>query len=285
MIDDGLTYTEFHSKGMGLILRLKRCITSFDTKFQRLDLYETLDFGKLLTLDNLVMVTEKDEFIYHEMIAHVPLFSHKNPENVLVIGGGDGGTVREVVKHKTVKNVDMVEIDEDVVKISKKYLPTMSCELDNPKVNLYFQDGVKWVEDKENYYDVIIIDSTDPVSIGEGLFTSEFYRNCLKSLKPGGVLANQTESPFHNPEWVEATYKKLKKVFPIVKMFTAYVPTYPAGVWSFGFCSKDVDPIENFQEGRYKEYNLKLKYYNNDIHKGAFAVPQFVKELINKSEV
>ena len=282
MIDDGLTYTEFHSKGMGLILRLKRCITSFDTKFQRLDLYETLDYGKLLTLDNLVMVTEKDEFIYHEMIAHVPLFSHKNPENVLVIGGGDGGTVREVVKHKSVKNVDMVEIDEDVVKISKKYLPTMSCEFDNPKVNLYFEDGVKWVEDKENVYDVIIIDSTDPVSIGEGLFTSEFYSNCLKALKPGGVLANQTESPFHNPEWVEATYKKLYKVFPIVKMFTAYVPTYPAGVWSFGFCSNDVDPIENFQEERYREYNLKLKYYNDEVHKGSFAVPQFVKELIKR---
>ena len=283
MIDDGLTYTEFHSKGMGLILRLKRCITSFDTKFQRLDLYETLDYGKLLTLDNLVMVTEKDEFIYHEMLAHVPLFSHKNPENVLVIGGGDGGTVREVFKHKCVKNVDMVEIDEDVVKIAKQYLPTMSCELDNPKVNLYFEDGVKWVEDKEKVYDVIIIDSTDPVSIGEGLFTTEFYKNCLKALKPGGVLANQTESPFHNPEWVEATYKKLNRVFPIVKMFTAYVPTYPAGVWSFGFCSKDVDPIENFQNERYKEYKLKLKYYNDEVHKGAFAVPQFVKELI-KSE-
>jgi len=281
-MNDGIYYTEFHSPGMGLIMKIKRCITSFDTKYQRLDLYETFDYGKMLTLDNLVMVTEKDEFIYHEMIAHVPLFSHPNPENVLVIGGGDGGTVREVVKHKCVKNVDMVEIDEDVVKISKKYLPTMSCELDNPKVHLYFQDGVEWVKDKEKVYDVIIIDSTDPISIGEGLFTQEFYSNCLKALKPKGVLANQTESPFHNPEWIEATYEKLNKVFPIVKMYSAYVPTYPAGIWSFGFCSVDVDPIKDFQYERYREYNLKLKYYNDEIHKGCFAIPNFVKELIKK---
>jgi len=277
---DGLWFTEIHGENYGITIKVKNVLKSINTKFQKLDVYETEGFGKLLTLDDLVMVTERDEFIYHEMIAHVPLFCHNLPETVLVIGGGDGGTVREILKHKTVKHIDMVEIDEEVVIAAKEFFPSLSCELDNPKVKLHFKDGVEFVKNKKDLYDIIIIDSTDPINVGEGLFTTEFYKNCFNALKDGGILTNQSESPFHNADWVTNIYKKLNKVFPIVKMYIASVPTYPAGIWSFAFCSKNVDPLKNFNENRYNEYRLKLKYYNNEIHKACFAVPNFAKELI-----
>ncbi len=277
---DGLWFTEIHGENYGITIKVKNVLKSINTKFQKLDVYETEGFGKLLTLDDLVMVTERDEFIYHEMIAHVPLFCHNLPETVLVIGGGDGGTVREILKHKTVKHIDMVEIDQEVVIAAKEFFPSLSCELDNPKVKLHFKDGVEFVKNKKDLYDIIIIDSTDPINVGEGLFTTEFYKNCFNALKDGGILTNQSESPFHNADWVTNIYKKLNKVFPIVKMYIASVPTYPAGIWSFAFCSKNVDPLKNFNENRYNEYRLKLKYYNNEIHKACFAVPNFAKELI-----
>ena len=277
---DGLWFREIHGKSSGFTTKVTKVLKSIQTKYQKLDVYETEDFGNLLTLDNLVMTTERDEFIYHEMIVHVPMFSHENPENVLIIGGGDGGSLREVLKHKTVKNVDMVEIDEEVVNASKEFFPCFSKAFESPKLNLMIEDGVKFVQNKHNIYDVVIVDSTDPFDIGEGLFTTEFYGNVYNALKENGVLSVQSESPFHNKEWVINIYKKLRKVFTIVKMYRAEVPTYPSGIWSFGFCSKSVDPIKNFQAEKFKEYNLKLKYYNPEIHKAAFALPNFVQELI-----
>jgi len=276
----GLWFTELHGKTSGITIKIKKILKSIETQYQKLDVFETEDYGRLLTLDNLVMTTERDEFIYHEMLAHIPMFSHNNPENVLIIGGGDGGTLREVLKHKTVKNVDMVEIDKEVVNASKEFFPTLSVGFDNPRTNLKFVDGVEFVRNKEDIYDVIIIDSTDPIGPGKVLFTEEFYKNCYKALKKNGIFVSQTESPFHNPEWVQDIYSELKKVFPIVKAYKAEIPTYPSGIWTFSFCSENIDPIENFQKIKYGDYNLKLKYYNDEIHKGAFALPNFVKELI-----
>jgi spermidine synthase len=277
---NGLWFTELHGNHYGITIKINKVLKSMKTKFQKLDVYDTEGFGRLLTLDDLVMVTERDEFVYHEMIVHVPFFCHNLPETVLIIGGGDGGTVREILKHKTVKHIDMVEIDEEVVKSAKEFFPTLSCELDNPKVKLHFKDGVEFVKNINNFYDVVIIDSTDPINVGEGLFTTEFYKNCYSALKEDGILTNQSESPFHNADWVKNIYEKLNKVFPIVKMYTASVPTYPSGLWSFAFCSKSINPVDNFKETRYDEYNLKLKYYNKDIHKASFAIPNFAKELI-----
>jgi spermidine synthase len=276
----GLWFTELHGKSSGITVKVKKVLRSIETKFQKLNVYETEDYGKMLTLDDLVMTTEKDEFIYHEMIVHVPLFSHPCPENVLIIGGGDGGTLREVLKHKTVKNVDMVEIDEEVVKASKDFFPNFAKAFDNPKANLIFDDGIEFVKNKSNIYDIIIVDSTDPINIGEGLFTTEFYTNCKNALKEKGILTNQSESPFHSSEWVKNIFSKLSKAFPIAKLYRAEVPTYPPGIWCFGYCSKSVEPSEHFQKRRFSEYNLKLKYYNEEIHFAAFALPNFVKELI-----
>lgn len=185
--------------------------------------------GRVLTLDDLMMTTEGDEFHYHEMIAHIPMMHHKNPESVLVIGGGDGGTVREVLKHKSVKKVVLCEIDGMVIDACKEFLPTISCGLSDPRVEIKVEDAIEFIKDKKNEYDIILIDSTDPMGPGEGLFTEEFYTNVKNSLKEGGIVAAQSESPVVNKEEIKKMYNLLKKVFPVTSTYTSNIPTYPAG--------------------------------------------------------
>lgn len=275
----GAWYTEDHKDGVTLSLKVKKTLASKQTPFQKLDIYETEKYGILLTLDDLVMTTAKDEFVYHELITHVPLFAHTHPERVLIIGGGDGGTAREVVKHPSVTHVDMVEIDQDVVEMSQQYMPFLSKELTNPKVHLFFQDGVEFVKNAATTYDVIIIDSTDPIGPGEGLFNAEFYTNCLKILGDNGILVAQAESVFNCPEWVRQTFTKLREVFPVVKAYLGTIPTYPGGLWSFAFCCKQPQAAQFFDETRYDALQLDLRYYNNGIHRACFALPNFVQEL------
>ena len=182
-------YHEITPQGFGLAIKAKEVLFSAQSPFQKVEVFESDSMlGRVLTLDDLMMVTEGDEYHYHEMISHVPMMHHKNPKSVLVIGGGDGGTVREVLKHDTVERVVLCEIDGDVVEECKKYLPTIACELDNPKVEVLVQDAIEYVKDKENEFDIVLIDSTDPMGPGEGLFTDEFYTNVKRSLKKGGIV-------------------------------------------------------------------------------------------------
>ena len=275
----GVWYTEDHKDGVTLSLKIKKTLVSKHTPFQKLDIYDTEKYGILLTLDDLVMTTAKDEFVYHELITHVPLFAHKQPERVLIIGGGDGGTAREVVKHPTVAHVDMVEIDQDVVEMSKQYMPFLSKELTNPKVHLFFQNGVEFVKKASITYDVIIIDSTDPIGPGEGLFNAQFYTNCLNILSDDGILVAQAESVFNCPDWVRQTFAKLRDVFPVVNAYLGTIPTYPGGLWSFAFCCKQPEVAQFFDERRYDELQLDLRYYNKAIHHACFALPNFVQDL------
>jgi len=275
----GAWFTEDQLGGQEFSLKITNTLVSKQTPFQKLDIYETEKYGVLLTLDDLVMTTEKDEFVYHELIAHVPLFSHPEPQRVLIIGGGDGGTAREVVKHPCVEHVDMVEIDQDVVEMSKKYMPFLAHELTHPKVYLYFQDGVEFVKTAASRYDIIIIDSTDPIGPGEGLFNTAFYTHCLAILKDDGVLVAQAESPFNNPDWVTEAFSKLRNVFPLVHAYVGMIPTYPGGSWCFAFCSKISERVGFFDEARFDRLRLDLHYYNKAIHYAAFALPEFVKQL------
>jgi spermidine synthase len=250
--------------------------------FQSISIYETTGFGRMLTLDDVIMCTEKDEFGYHEMIAHVPLFAHNHPEKVLVIGGGDGGTVREIVKHKTVKHVVMCEIDEMVVEVSKKYLPTMSCELNNPKVSLVFKDGFQWVKDHKNEYDVIIVDSSDPVGPAEVLFKEEFIKYCYESLKENGILVNQAEHMLMFTDIIKELIQHGKKYFPIHYYYNTLVPTYPGGFIGFTFFSKRFSPFENLDQ-RIREENIEnwnLQYYTKEMHKAAFVLPNAVQKAL-----
>lgn len=282
-----LWYSEKHTDNVKFSLKIKEQLFSSQSDFQKVDVLDTFEYGKLLTLDGLVMVTEKDEFVYHDMIVHLSMAVNPNIKNVLVIGGGDGGTVRELVRYPSIQHVDMVEIDKMVVDVSREFFPTISCSLDNENVNVLYEDGVNFVKDKNNFYDLILIDSTDPIGPGEGLFTTEFYNNCYNALTNEGILVNQNETPIYD-EFFEvgiSSNKKLKKMFPIVEVYQASIPTYPGGYWLFNFASKKFNPLADLKESNWNSLNLKTKYYNTSLHKGAFALPNYVKEKLENGNI
>jgi spermidine synthase len=282
-----LQYNEYYNEQTGLTIGLKKLLFSKQSEYQLVEVYETDTWGNLLTIDGMVMLSERDEFVYHEMISHVAMFTHPQPERVLIIGGGDGGTAREVLKHPAVQQVDMVEIDKTVVDASRLHFPGVGA-FENPKLNVLYEDGIAFVKNVNEPYDVIIIDGSDPVGPAEGLFEKEFYQFCFNALADDGVLTAQTESP-----WVESYYPSMKKVFsalnelfPISKMYLSYIPLYPAGMWSMACASKINDPLSEGVLNRASSDSAilsTLHYYNPDVHSGAFALPNFVKKIIAAS--
>ena len=277
-----LWYTENQTDNVNFSMKVKNHLYSAQSDFQKIDIIDTYEFGRVLVIDNWTMVTEKDEFIYHEMITHVALATNPNIKNVLVIGAGDGGTVRELTRYNNIMKIDMVEIDKLVVDASIEHLPFTSCKLNDPRVNLYFEDGIKFVKDKKNLYDLIIVDSTDPIGPGEGLFTTEFYTDCYNALTDKGILINQCESPYYpnNAYEMKRSYKKLNNLFDICKAYQYHMPTYPSGHMIFSFASKILDPIKDLNSDAWNSLGLATKYYNTDIHKGSFALPNYVIEML-----
>ena len=280
-----LWYTENQTENVNFSMKVKNHLYSAKSDFQKIDIIDTYEFGRVLVIDNWTMVTEKDEFIYHEMITHVALATNPNIKNVLVIGAGDGGTVRELTRYNNILNIDMVEIDKLVVEACIEHLPFTSCKLNDPRVNLYFEDGIKFVKDKNNLYDLIIVDSTDPIGPGEGLFTTEFYTNCFNALTEKGILINQCESPYYdnNAYDMKRSYGKLNKLFDICKAYQYHMPTYPSGHMIFCFASKVLDPVADLNSELWNSLGLDTKYYNTDIHKGAFALPNYVIKMLTNS--
>jgi len=281
-----LWYTEQHTDNVRFSIKVDEHLYTGQSEFQRIDVFKSQEFGTFFTLDGLMMVTEKDEFIYHDMIVHVPMATNPKIKNVLVIGAGDGGTVRELTRYESIENIDMVEIDKLVVDVCTKYLSQTACKLGDPRVQLYFEDGLKFVRSKENTYDLIIVDSTDPFGPGEGLFTKEFYGNCFKALKEDGILVNQHESPYYAgyAKSMQRAHKRIREFFPVCRVYQAHIPTYPSGHWLFGFASKKYDPLTDIDEQAWNSLGLKTKYYNTDLHKGCFALPNYVKELLAREE-
>jgi spermidine synthase len=273
-------FTETVHDVVGNTIKVKERIFSGRSEYQEIEIIDTYQFGRILILEGSVQLTEKDEFTYHEMISHVPLFTHSNPERVLVIGGGDGGTIREVMKHPTVTRAELVEIDSLVIEKSKQFLPFVSCEMENPRVEVIIRDGIEYVKAHRGAFDVILIDSTDPVGPAVGLYQKEFFEDIYKALKDDGIMVIQSESPFFDQDIVRDLYATLKPLFPIRKMYLAPVPSYPSGSWSFAFCSKKYDPISDNRCEDLRRLNLHMRYYNETIHRAAFAIPNFVQELI-----
>lgn len=280
-----LSYNEYYNGRTGLTVGINRLLFSEQTPYQLIEVYETDTWGNLLTIDGMVMLSEKDEFVYHEMLTHVGLFSHPQPKRVLIIGGGDGGTAREVMRHPSIEKVDMVEIDEAVIRASKQYLPDVG-DWDNPRLNVLIEDGIKYVQSESDPYDVIIIDGSDPVGPAEGLFEKDFIQACYDGLNEGGVLTAQTESPWE-PKYhksMQKVFKALESIYPVSRMYLAYIPLYPAGMWSFAYASKGADPLsDNTFNGVTKgleDFGDDLKYYNAAVHEGCFALPNFVQDII-----
>ncbi|MCD6435939.1 MAG: polyamine aminopropyltransferase [Clostridiales bacterium] len=276
-------YTEFHTDTVKWSMKVNKPVYTDNSDFQRIDIFDTEEFGRVLTLDGLMMVNEKDQFIYHDMIVHVPMATNLKIEKVLVIGGGDGGTVRELTRYKTIKKIDMVEIDEMVVRAAIKYLKYTSNKLSDERVNLYYEDGIEFVKGLKDEYDLIIVDSTDPIGPGEGLFTTKFYTDCYNALTENGILINQKESPYYEntAKEMKRSHDKLISIFPVTMTYQYHMPTYPSGHWLFGFSSKGLNAIEDLDKDAWNALGLKTMYYNTDIHIGSFMLPNYVKELLN----
>lgn len=279
-----LWFTEDHTSDVRFSMKVNEHLYTKQSEFQRIDIFDTKEFGRVLTLDGFLMVTEKDEFIYHDMITHVAMATNPKIKKVLVIGAGDGGTIRELLRYSTIEHIDMVEIDKEVVLACEKYIPQTACKLRNPKVHMYFEDGLRFVRKIENEYDLIIVDSTDPFGPGEGLFTKEFYGNCYRALKEDGILINQHESMYYTSyeQAMKRAHDRIKSTFEIARVFQAHIPTYPSGHWLFGFASKKYCPIKDFNKEAWEQLGIKTKYYNTELHVGAFAIPTYVKEILER---
>lgn len=280
-------FSEPHTPDVKLSIRVDRQLYSGESEFQRIDVYESPEFGRFLVLDGYIMLTEKDEFIYHEMIIHVPMAVHPHVRKVLVIGAGDGGAVRELARYPEVEHIDLVEIDEEVIQVCREYLPKTACKLDDERVHIHYEDGLKFVRSKEDEYDLIVVDSTDPFGPGEGLFTKEFYGNCYKALREDGIMVNQHESPFYEADAKACmrAHKRIVESFPISRVYQAHIPTYPSGHWLFGFASKKYHPVHDLDAERWLARELETGYYTPRLHEGAFCLPAYVEKLLRQVEL
>jgi len=274
-----LWFTEYQTPNLAMKTRVDETLYMGRSEYQDVAVVDSLQFGRMLVLDGVFQTCLFDEFVYHEMITHVPLLTHPDPRRILVIGGGDGGTVREAVKHPTVEKVEMVEIDGLVVDVCKAYLPEISEALicEHPKLDLKIDDGIKHVKEAENQYDVIIVDCSDPIGPGEGLFTHAFYRDVHRALKADGLFVQQTESPWLHQDLIRRLTKDVRSLFPICRMYTAHIPLYPSGMHCFTMGSKCHDPLKQELS---RTYDFHTRYFNPDIFKSAFALPNFVREML-----
>ncbi|RKQ31541.1 polyamine aminopropyltransferase [Oceanobacillus halophilus] len=269
-------FTEKQTENFGITAKVKQTYVAEQTDFQELQLVETEEWGNMLILDDMVMTTEKDEFVYHEMLAHVPLFTHPNPKDVLIVGGGDGGVIREVLKHESVEKVTLVEIDGKVIDYSKKYLPKIASGFDNERVEVKVEDGFMYIANSEKAFDVIMVDSTEPVGPAVNLFSQGFYAGISKALKDDGVFVAQTDNPWFKADLIKQVYQDVQQIFPVTRLYTANIPTYPSGLWTFTLGSKVHDP-KKVKAERFPD--MESKYYTPDIHFASFVLPKFVKDL------
>ena len=281
-----LWFSEFHTPNVKLSLRVKKQLYSKESYYQHIEILDTEEFGRVLVLDGNIMLTERDEFIYDEMITHVPMAVHPGIQKVLVIGVGDGGVVRELTRYDQITHIDLVEMDEKVVEACRAYLPQNACRLDDARVHMHFENGLKFIRFCENEYDLIIVDSSDPFGPSEGLFTREFYGNCYKALKEDGIMVNQQGSPFYreDAEAMQRSHKRIASTFPICRVYQAHIPTFAAGYWLFGFASKKYHPVDDLDAGRWRSHNLRTRYYTPKLHTGAFCLPAFLEEMLKEVE-
>lgn len=276
-----LWVSERSNDNFSMAFRVNKVLFSQQSQFQRVEIIDTIGYGKMLLNDGLVMISEKDEWIYHEMITHVPLLTHKQPKRVLVVGGGDGGTVREVLKHPYVEKCVLCEIDEVVVEACKKHIPQTASVLTEEKqrLEIKFEDAVSYVKATSEVFDVIIIDSSDPVGPAAPLFNEAFYADCSARLNTGGIIVSQAESPFIYADMQESLCRILKKRFKKLAIYNFTNMTYPNGLWSFTFASNDtsLDPATCFDEKRFFSLCLDCQYYSPAIHRASFCLPPFQK--------
>lgn len=274
-----LWFTEYQTPDMRLGLRISDILLNVQTPYQHLLVVKTEQYGNLMALDGAIMITERDEFTYHEMMSHLALCSHPKPKRVLVVGGGDGGIVRELVRYDVLEKVTLVDIDEQVIEASRKFFPSISCALGHPKVEVRPMDALVYIKDHQDEFDVIIVDSTDPVDFAAGLFEEAFFRDVHRALRDDGMVVSQTESPMGHPDILRTAYREMRKVFPVVELCWGIMPTYPTGSWTYTIASKVHDPRKPLRlppEG--------TKYYSSKIHEACFVLPPFLEKILGEGQ-
>ena len=281
-----LWFSECHAPDVKHSLRVNRHLYSKKSEYQQIDIFDTPEFGRVLALDGNVMLTERDEFIYDEMITHVPMSVHKNAKDILVIGAGDGGVVKELTRYDRVERIDLVEMDGEVIEACRAYLPENACRLDDSRVHIYFDNALRFIRRCSNEYDLIIVDSNDPFGPSEGYFTREFYGICYNALREDGIMVNQQGSPFykHDAEAMQRSHKRIVNTFPISRVYQAHIPTYAAGYWLFGFASKRYHPVDDLDSEAWNALNLRTRYYTTRLHRGAFYLPAFLEDMLKEVE-
>lgn len=272
---------ELQDGAYGMKWRAKELLFKGKSDYQTVEVYDTESHGRMLLIDGLLMTSERDEFVYHEMIAHVPLFVHPKPRRVLVVGGGDGGTVRECLKHASVEHVDLVEIDGVVVDAARKFLPSTAGCLSDGRVRVRIEDGVKFMAQAGEPYDVILIDSTDPIGPAAPLFGPEFYGNVKRRLGAYGLVVAQGECPFYRLDVQKALASVVRGVFGAAALYNYHNLTYPGGLWSFVIAGKAAPDVTAPDEARVAALQPELRYYNLETHKAAFALPEFMKRALH----
>lgn len=282
MNQNGWMIEEFFHNTYASGFKVKAHLHSEQSKYQKIDVYDTEAVGRLLLLDGKTMVSDKDEFVYHEVVSHIPYMVSRNCKKVLIIGGGDGGVVREFVKHQDIERIDLVEIDERVIEVSKIYFPDCTSGLSDKRVRVLPEDGFAFIKRAKKEYDIIVVDSTDPVDFASGLFTDEFYQDVYNALTDEGIMMNQTENPFLDEFGIKNIYNNMRNVFPVVNSFNAPMLIYPGVYWTFGFSSKKYRPTDINPAKLQHMHTLQrgLKWYNMDWHKGTFSISNFHKKMI-----
>ena len=281
-----LWYSEFHTGNVKLSVRINRQLFSGESEFQRIDVFESEEFGRFVALDGEIVFSDKDEFIYDEMVTHVPMTVHPNVKNVLIIGGGDGGVARELIHYPQIESIDVVESDKMFVDVCAEMFPDIAQGLNDERVNIYYEDGLRFLRNKKARYDLIINDSTDPLGHTEGLFTKEFYGSCYKALRDDGIMVYQHGSPFYDEDKEECMkmHRKAFRAFPVSRVYQAHIPTCSSGYWLFGFASKKYHPLNNLRVKEWKKLHIKTRYYTTNLHRGAFMLPKYLEDMLEDEE-
>ncbi len=281
-----LWFSEYHTNNVKIAVRADHQIYSGESDYQRLDVIQTVEFGKMVVSDGSIVFTEADEFVYDEMVTHVPMAVHPHVKKVLIFGGADGGVATCFAKYPEIECIDLVQPDEMAVEVCKKYFPEHSAGLNDPRVHIYYQDGLHFLRHVQDEYDIIVNDSTNPFGHEEGLFTREFYGSCYKALKEDGIMVYQHGSPFYDEdeEACRSMHRKVVRTFPVSRVYQAHIATCPAGYWLFGFASKKYHPIKDLDAAKWKARKIKTEYYTTNLHVGAFMLPKYVEELLEEEE-
>lgn len=279
-------FSELHTDNVKLSIRLEKQLFSGESEYQRIDVFDSEEFGKFISLDGEIVFSEKDEFIYDEMVTHVPMAVHPHVRNVLIIGGGDGGVAKELLQYPSIERIDVVETDEMFVDVCRRFFPEVASALDDERVDVHYDDGLRFLRNKKEKYDLIINDSTDPFGHTEGLFTKEFYGSCYKALTEDGIMVYQHGSPFYDEDEMacRSMHRKAYRSFPISRVYQAHIPTCPSGYWLFGFASKKYHPIKDFKPKEWNDLNIETWYYTTHLHMGAFMLPKYVEDLLEEEE-